>query len=90
VRLFIVERYLPALSPEEVRAQAEREADVLTSPTGRVRHVRTTYLCDDELAFSLFEAPSLDVLRRANELGDMPYERITEAVDVTPDASEDR
>jgi hypothetical protein len=55
-----------------------------------VRHLRTTYLCADELCFSLFEAPSIDVLRRANELSDMPYERITEAIDVTPNALEDR
>jgi hypothetical protein len=87
--MFVVERYLPALTHAEVQAQAQREADVLSSRSG-VRHLRTTYLCADELCFSLFEAPSMDVLRRANELGDMPYERISEAIDVTPDALEDR
>jgi len=90
VRVFVVERYLPALTPEEVRAHAQRETDVLASGTDEVRHLRTTYLCDDELCFSVFEAPSIDVLRSANERGEMPYERITEAVDVTPDALEDR
>lgn len=89
VRTFVVERYLPALTPDGVQAQARREADVLSSSAG-VRHLRTTYLCEDELCFSLFEAPSIDVLRGANELSDMPYERITEAIDVTPDALEDR
>ena len=87
--MFVVERYLPALTADGVRAQARRESDVLSLGAG-VRHLRTTYLCEDELCFSLFEAPSIEVLRRANELGDMPYERITEAVDVTPDALEDR
>lgn len=81
--MFVVERYLPALTPEGVRAHARREADVWSSGSG-VRHLRTTYLCADELCFSLFEAPSIDVLRRANDLSDMPYERITEAVEVTP------
>ena len=89
IRLFVVERYLPALTPDGVRAQARRERDSFPSGTG-VRHLRTTYLCEDELCFSLFEAPSLDALRRANELGDLPYERITEAVDVAPDALEER
>ena len=86
--MFVVERYLPALTPDDVRAQARRESDVVSSGVG-VRHLRTTYLCEDELCFSLFEAPSLEVLRRANELGDMPFERITEAVDVASDALEE-
>jgi hypothetical protein len=89
VQTFVVERYLPALTPDGVKAQAQREADVLSSRSG-VRHLRTTYLCADELCFSLFEAPSIDVLRRANELSDMPYERITEAIDVAPNSLEDR
>jgi Protein of unknown function (DUF4242) len=86
VRVFIVERYLPALTPDGVRAQARRETDVLGSGTDDVRHLRTMYLCDDELCFSVFEAPSLDVLREANARGEMPCERITEAVDVTVEA----
>jgi hypothetical protein len=85
VQTFVVERYLPALTPDGVQAQAQREAGVQSSPPG-VRHLRTTYLCDDELCFSLFEAPSIEVLRRANELSGMPYERITEVVDVTTSA----
>jgi hypothetical protein len=89
VQIFVVERYLPALTPDGVQAQAQRETDAL-SPRHGVRHLRTTYLCDGELCFSLFEAPSIDVLRRANELSDMPYERITEAIDVTPNALENR
>jgi hypothetical protein len=83
VRVFVVERFLPALTPEQVRAQAKREAAVLAAPTTDVRHVRTIYLCDDELCFSVFEAPSIEALRCANDQGGMPYERITEAVDVT-------
>lgn len=81
--MFVIERYLPALTPDGVRAQARREAHVLSSGSS-VRHLRTTYLCADELCFSLFEAPSIEVLRHANELSEMPFERITEAVDITP------
>jgi hypothetical protein len=50
--------------------------------------MRTTYLCADELCFSTFAAPSVDALRRANDRGAMPFERITEAVDVTPETLE--
>ena len=84
--MFVVERYLPALTPDAVRDQARREADAVGSGPAGVRHVRTTYLCGDELCFSMFEAPSLDALLFANARGGMPYERITEAIDITDEA----
>jgi hypothetical protein len=83
MRVFVVERYLPALTPEGVWDQARREAE-LVGRGGEVRYLRTTYLCADELCFSVFEASSLDALRRANLRGAMPYERITEAFDAAP------
>jgi len=89
VRVFVVERFLPALTPDGVRAQARREIDLLSTGSDGVRHLRTTYLCDDELCFSVFEAPSIEIVRQANDRNDMPYERITEAFDVTPEAVED-
>lgn len=88
MRVFVVERYLPALTPDDVQAQAQRETDVLSTGADAVRHLRTTYLCDDELCFSVFEAASIDLIRQANDRSDMPYERITEAVDVTPEIVE--
>ena len=60
--VFVVERYLPGLSAEDVRAQAGREASL-----PGLRHVHTTYLCEDELCFSVFEATSIAAIRSANE-----------------------
>jgi hypothetical protein len=85
VHVFVVERYLPALTADGVRAQARREQELVG-----IRHLRTTYLRDDELGFSVFEAPSIDVVREANDLMGMAYERITEAIDVTDEAMEGR
>ena len=76
--VFVVERYLPALTEEGVRAQAEREAML-----PGLRHVRTMYLCEDELCFSVFEAPSIATVRSANERSSAAFERITEVIDVT-------
>jgi hypothetical protein len=81
VPLFVVERFLPALTPEGVQAQAQRD-----QAAAGIRHLRTTYLRDDELCFSLFEADSSETVRRANDEIGMPYERITEAIDVAPEA----
>ena len=76
--VFVVERYLPALTAEGVHIQARSDSELVG-----LRHLRTTYLCADELCFSTFEAPSLDAVRRANEVALMAYERINEAIDVT-------
>lgn len=74
--VFMVERYLPDLTHEGVRAQAKREKEI-----SGLRHLRTTYLRDDELCFSLFEGPSLEAVRTANDRTGMAYVRITEAFD---------
>lgn len=78
--VFMVERYLPDLTPDGVRAQMQREQELVG-----LRHLRTTYLPGDDLCFSLFEAPSLAAVSRANDRAGMAYERITEAFDVTAD-----
>ena len=75
---FMVERYLPNLTPDGVREQVRREKQV-----AGLRHVRTTYLRDDELCFSLFEGPSRAAVADANDRTGMAYVRITEAFDVT-------
>jgi hypothetical protein len=82
VPVFVVERFLPGLTPDGVRAQARRERAV-----SGLRHLRTTYLCADELCFTVFEAPSLAAVRDANRRMGMAYERISEAIEVTDDAA---
>lgn len=84
--VFVVERFIPSLGPEGVEAQAERER-AFAEATAGIRHVRTTYLRDDELCFSVFEAPSLEALREASDNAAMPYERITEALENSADGS---
>lgn len=77
--VFVVERYLPALTSEEVEALALSERAVAGDG---VRHIRSTYVREDELCFSVFEAPSKEALGEANDRAAMAYERIVEAIDV--------
>lgn len=82
---YLVERYLPALLPEMLEAHAEREREAMARVSSEgigVRHLRSTYLRQDELLFSLFEGPSLESVREAIERAGVPFERITEAIDV--------
>jgi hypothetical protein len=82
VPVFMVERFLPDLTPDGVRAQMQRERAL-----AGLRHLRTTYLPGDDLCFSLFEAPSLIAVTRANDRAGMTYARITEAYDVTDESA---
>jgi hypothetical protein len=47
-----------------------------------IRHVRTTYAPGDETCFSLFEAPSLETIQRANDRFHLGYRRVTEVLEV--------
>lgn len=48
-----------------------------------IRHVRTTFLPDDQLVQHVFEAPSAAALRRAGIRAALDYERLVEAFEQT-------
>lgn len=48
-----------------------------------IRHVRTTFLPDDQLVQHVFEAPSAAALRRAGTRAALQYERLVEAFEQT-------
>jgi hypothetical protein len=76
---YLVESYSAdsAAAFEDARERALRTAEV-----GRgVRHLRTTFLPEDETILHLFEAPSLAELHRAGRLAALSYVRIVEAVE---------
>ena len=72
----------------KARESAERTAELGED----IRHVRTTFLPDDQLVLHVFEAPSAGALRRAGARAALRYERLIEAFEeagtqsaVTPD-----
>ena len=90
---YVVERYLPALSPDDLRAHVAWEREAIGKAAAAfegVRHLRSTYLREDELCLSMFEAPSLHAVRMVNERAAIPFERITEAIDVPDEREEPR
>ena len=82
VSVFVVERFLPRLTGTDVSEHARRETEVVAAGRADIHHLRTVYLPDDELCLSLFEAPSIEALRRVNDQAGMAWERITAAIDV--------
>ncbi len=79
---FLVDRTLPGLTAE-LLAEAHRclqEAVRRVSGSGEeVRYVRCTYLPEEQRMLCLFEAATADVVRRVNEIAQMPFRRITPA-----------
>jgi hypothetical protein len=87
VTSFIVETYEPrdATAPQDATARAGLAAAMLAAGGGRVRHVRSYVVPDDEQCFHVFEADSPDDLIRAARLAGVEIERIVEAVDLGPE-----
>ena len=79
---FLVEVYTPAAAEiEKVEARARCAAAESSDGETRVRYLRSIFVPADEMSFHLFEAPSVDAVRKAVQLADLEYARIAEAVE---------
>jgi hypothetical protein len=80
---YIVERYLPGITPDQLTAAAESAKSTTATMTQEgtpVQYLRSTFLPGEEKCFCLFEGPSADAVRTANDRAQIPYERIVEAM----------
>jgi hypothetical protein len=55
-----------------------------TSEGKNVRYIRTTFVPGDARCMCLFEADNADLVREVNDAAQIPYTRVTEALDLTP------
>ena len=74
---YLVERYLPATGAANIDAAVAG----INASDGRVRHLRATFVPEDETCFHVVEAPSLEAVREALKRAAITYERIVEAVE---------
>jgi hypothetical protein len=74
---YLVERYLPEPDDGELEA-----AIAAIAPDVGVRHLRATYVPEDETSFHVIEAPSARAIREVLGGAGITYERVVEAVDV--------
>jgi hypothetical protein len=94
---YVAERYLPGVTWEQVldaARRAKRSAAQMAAAGTPVRYLRSTFLPSDETCYCLFQAPSEDAVKQANDRAQMPFDRIVEVVHVAaedlPDGSEVR
>lgn len=83
----MVERDLPGISMEQLAAAQKTAIQMgkeLTAQGRQVRYIRSTFVPGENKCMCLFEAPSVDNVREANERGHIPFTRIVIAEDLTP------
>jgi muconolactone delta-isomerase len=85
--VFMVERDLPGITPEQLAAAQKRAIQIgkeLTAEGRQVRYIRSTFVPGESKCMCLFEAPSPENVREANERAQIPFTRIVAAEDLTP------
>jgi hypothetical protein len=79
--LFTAKCYLPGISETEIAnatARAEQAAAMVSRRGSPVACLGSIAFVDDQLVLWLFEAPSRQAVRRANERAGIPCERVME------------
>jgi 7-cyano-7-deazaguanine synthase in queuosine biosynthesis len=83
--MFAVNRYLPGLTATQLRVlhRALTEAARRVSADGpTVQYVRSTYVPARNQCVCVFTADTADAVVRANEIAQVPFTNIDEAVDL--------
>ena len=84
MRSYLVEVYVPRARVRDATASARRVRETVAELSGRgmsIRHVRTTFLPDDETCFHLVEAASSDVVDEVCRRAGLGHVRIVVAVE---------
>jgi hypothetical protein len=83
---YLVESYASrsgAALDEEV-ARVRRAARELAAEGVVLRHVRSTFVPEDEICFHVFEAESVAVIDEVGRRAGLAFERVVEAMTVAP------
>ncbi len=85
--VFMVERSLKGIPMSDL-AKAQQGAiatsQQFTDDGTPVRYIRSTFVPETGTCMCLFEASEADAVKRVNEQAKIPFDRITEALDLTP------
>lgn len=85
--VYMVDRDLPGISLEQL-ADAQRRAiewsDRYQSDGRNIRYIRSTFVPGEAHCMCLFEASDADLVSSLNDDAQIPYTRVTEALDLTP------
>ena len=87
--LYLVDRDIPGVTMDQLVATQQAVIAVSQRFTARgehVRYIRSIYLPDESRCMCWFEAPSAEAVAEVNEVAKVPFNRIHEAIDLTPES----
>ena len=76
---YVVERYWPGVTEELLADALARVTEASKRLHGRLDHLESVLIPDEEFVFSVFAASSVDHVREANRMGHAPFERVVQA-----------
>src|SRR5215218_8398274 len=82
MKTFIVERYLPGWSAEQLEAVTAKLAAATAGTT--LRYHGSMLVPSEESCFCHFEGETADEVRRVCDLAEIPYRRIVETKTIPP------
>lgn len=85
--VYMVERDLPGIQMDQLAAAqkaAIATSDQFTEEGKPVRYIRTTFVPGEAHCMCLFEAANPDLVKQVNDKAQIPYTRVIEALDLTP------
>ena len=85
--VYMVERSLKGIAMSDLAAAqkaAIKTSQDFSAQGTPVRYIRSTFVPASGACMCLFEAGAADDVKRVNEKAKIPFDRITEALDLTP------
>lgn len=85
--VYMVDRDLPGIAMEDLAAAQRRAIDTATTMQGQgkpVSYIRSVFVPGESHCMCLFDAANPEMVAELNDIAQIPYTRITEALDLTP------
>ncbi len=87
--LYVVERHLPGITPDQLSGAGLRAKTCAAEMTGEgqpVRWVHSYFLPESEHTHCYFEAQTAEAVKEVNERAQIPFTKISEVQELVPDA----
>jgi uncharacterized protein DUF4242 len=85
--VYLVDRDLPGITMDQLAAAQKAAIETsqrFTSEGKEVRYIRSTFVPGDAHCMCLFEAADPELVKDVNQAAQIPFSRISEALDLTP------
>src|ERR1700694_5189457 len=85
--VYLVDRDLPGITMDQLAAAQKAAIETsqrFTAEGKQVRYIRSTFVPGDAHCMCLCEAADPELVKDVNEAAEIPFTRISEALDLTP------